>query len=149
MPVGAHLITLYFLFYSAFCDDIVLEEAFMKFYSIPLALCMCLFVLTLSRGKGLKKVERIGLAGLLLMAGIGLLVSVVMMFQKGVVLFMPAFLYVACLYQFGVHCFVGLQEKDMVVSPRKAYIALLLFWASLVVSFGFEALEVQRILDRT
>jgi len=121
----------------------------MKFYSIPLALCMCIFVLTLSRGKGLKKVERVGLTGLLLVTGIGLVISFVLMLQKGVVLFMPVFLYVASLYQFGVYCFVDLQEKEMVVSPRKAYIALILFWTSLLVSFGFEAMEVQRVLDRS
>lgn len=120
----------------------------MKFYSIPLLASICILLLVLKRHKTLEKNQKISISVILTIGCIGLIYAVVMLFQKEI---MPisVFLFVALIFQYSVHCFANLQEKENLFTPKVAYAILMAFWISLVVSFLMEATVIQRFLENT
>ncbi|WP_304509364.1 hypothetical protein [Anaerotignum sp.] len=120
----------------------------MKFYIIPLFISICILLLVLMRHKALQKHEKVSISVVLTIGCIGLIYAVFTLFQKEI---MPisVFLFVAPIFQYSVHCFANLQEKENLFTPKVAYAILMAFWISLVVSFLMEATVIQGFLENT
>lgn len=121
----------------------------MKFYSIPLMISICILLLVLRKDKTLQRNQKTSIFLLLAIGGIGFVYSISMMFQKNITSLISVFLFGAFFFQFSVSCFVKLQEKENLFSPKLAYAILMAFWISLVVSFLMEATVIQRFLENT
>ncbi len=119
----------------------------MKFYGIPLCICICLLCRLLANSKNYKKNEKILLFVLLALTGVALVYALSMLFQNEEVLFVSVFFIVALICQQSVHHFIKIQEAESLFSQRSSYGILLILWISLVVSFYMEARAIQNFLD--